>query len=151
MANWPLKRETEPLVLLHVMPLERLGIAAIFRAAGGVSHLADGRPARVLAHQALGLAAMIQPKDLVHATQILEGIDQLVAARVVGGDAGRKLTPVLNVLEHPGDQPRNGFGPLFRAKRTLPPAAQVIDRGHTALVEQIAHRREGLAVRWVAN
>ena len=41
--------EAEPLPLAAVMPLERLGVAAVVGAAGGVADVADGGPARVLA------------------------------------------------------------------------------------------------------
>ena len=38
--------EGEPLPLAAVMPLERLGVAAVVGAAGGVADVADGGPAR---------------------------------------------------------------------------------------------------------
>ena len=38
--------EGEPLPLAAVLPLERLGVAAVVGAAGGVADVADGRPAR---------------------------------------------------------------------------------------------------------
>ncbi len=56
--------EAEPLVLLQVVPLERLGVAAVFGAAGGVADVADGGPAGVLRHQAFVLAAMAQAEKL---------------------------------------------------------------------------------------
>ena len=42
--------EGEPLPLAAVAPLERLGVAAAGRAAGGVADVADGGPAGVLLH-----------------------------------------------------------------------------------------------------
>jgi hypothetical protein len=52
------KPEREPLPLLNMVPLERLGVAAVLCPAGGVADVPDRRPAGVLPHQALGLAAM---------------------------------------------------------------------------------------------
>ena len=71
----PIERETEPLVLLDVVALERLGVAAIVLAAGGVAHVADGRPAGILLHQALVLAAMVQAKDFADVPHFLVGVD----------------------------------------------------------------------------
>ena len=58
--------EAEPLLLLHVVPLERLGVAAVVAAAGGVADMADGGPAGVAPHQAFGLAAVAEAKNLAH-------------------------------------------------------------------------------------
>ena len=74
--------EAEPLVLLQMVPLERLGVAAVVRAAGGVANVADRRPAGVLRHQALGLAAMAEPKDFADAAHLLVGVEELLALRV---------------------------------------------------------------------
>ena len=131
--------KAEPLVLLHVVPLERLGIAAVFGPAGGIPHLADCRPAGILAHQAFELAAMAEPKHLADAAQILVGIEQLVAARIVGGEPGRKLAAILNIEQHPRNEPRNFLGTLVRTERACAPARQVINRGYTAFVKQVTH------------
>ncbi len=71
----PIEGETEPLVLLDMLPLEGLGAAAIVGAAGGVADVADGGPARVFLHQALVLAAMVEPKNLADIPQFLVGVD----------------------------------------------------------------------------
>ncbi len=131
--------EAEPLVLLHVLPLERLGVAAVFGPAGGVTHLADGGTAGVFAHQALRLAAMAEPEHFADAAQVLEGVDELVAVGIVRGHAGRQLAAILDVEQHAGQQPRHLLGPLLGTQRAAPAAGQVVDRRDATLVQQIAH------------
>ena len=63
------------------MPLERLGVAAVVAAAGGVPHVADRRPAGVLPHQAFGLAAVAEAKHLAHRAELAVRVDELVAVR----------------------------------------------------------------------
>ena len=74
--------EAEPLSFCSVMPLERLGVAAVVGAAGGVADMADGRPAGVFLHQAFVLAAMVEPEHLDDAPQLFVRVDHLVAVRV---------------------------------------------------------------------
>ena len=45
----PVEAEAEPLVLLQMVPLERLGVAEVVLAAGGVAHVPDRRPAGAVA------------------------------------------------------------------------------------------------------
>ena len=60
--------EAEPLVFLDVMPLERLGIAAVVLAAGGVTHMPNGCSAGILLHQTLVLTPVTEAKNLAHPT-----------------------------------------------------------------------------------
>ena len=136
----PVEGEAEPLVLLDVVPLEGLGRAAVVLAAGGVADVADRRPAGVVLHQALELAAMAQAKDLAHVAQVLVGVDQLVSAGRVGRDAGRQLAAVLNVQQHPRHQPGNLLRPLLGAQRAYAPIGQMIDRRYAAFLAKLAHR-----------
>ncbi len=72
----PVEGEAEPLVLLDVVAFEGLGVAAVVLAAGGVADVSDRRPARILLHQALELAAMAEAEDLAHAAHVLVGVDE---------------------------------------------------------------------------
>ena len=108
--------EAEPFVLLQMVPLERLGVTAVFGAAGGIAHVADGRPAGVLLHQAFVLAAMVHAENFADAAHVFVRVQQLLAVGVERGHAGRKLAAVLNVQQHPRHQPRNFVGPLLRAQ-----------------------------------
>ena len=143
MANWPLKAKAEPLVLLDMMPLERLGVAAVVGPAGGVADVADGGHADVLLHQRFILAAVVEAKNLGDRADFLMGIDQLLAMRIEGGHARGKLPAVLHVQQHPRHQPRDFVGALLGAQRAEPPPGQMVDRGNTAFVVQVvAHRIE---------
>jgi hypothetical protein len=66
-------------------------------------------------------------------------VDQLVALGVVGGDAGRQLTPVLNILQHSRKQPAGGLRPVLAAERADLITWQMIDGGDAALVVYFAH------------
>ena len=101
--------------------------------------MADRRPAGVLRHDALGLAAMAEPKHLADAAQPAVGFEQLLPVGVVAGHAGRELAAVLDVQQHPRNQPRDFVRPLRRAERTRLAARQMIDGGHAALVVQVGH------------
>ena len=56
LASWPLKAKANHFHLQPCCALERLGVAAVVAAAGGVADVADGGPAGVLLHDALELA-----------------------------------------------------------------------------------------------
>ena len=135
----PVEGEAEPLVLLDVVALERLGVAAIVLAAGGIADVPDGRPAGVLLHQVFVLAAMVQSKDLADVPHFLVGVDQLVAIGIVGGHAGGQLAAILDVQEHPRHEPGDFLGPLLGTQRADAPARQVIDSGDAAFFVEIAH------------
>ncbi len=70
--------DAEPLPLFDVVPLEGLGVAAVVVAAGGVADVPDRGPAGVLVHEALGLAAVVEPKRLDDAADLLVGVENLL-------------------------------------------------------------------------
>src|SRR5436853_7221610 len=63
--------KAEPFPLAAVVPLERLGIAAVVGAASGVADVANRRPAGVLPHTGLALRGMVQAKRLDDAAELL--------------------------------------------------------------------------------
>ena len=103
--------------------------------------MADGRPAGVLLHQALVLAAMAQAEDLADGADVLVGVDQLVAVRdcrwscrrPVGRGSGCPAASAACSRE-------TSLRPLLGTQRADAPARQMVDRGHAAFVVQFAHR-----------
>ena len=75
--------ECEPLVLLDVVPLERLSVSAIIAATCGVPHVTNGRHTGVLVHQGRCLFLMVEVEDLGDGADILVRIDQLRMTRSV--------------------------------------------------------------------
>src|SRR5439155_3980208 len=71
------EREAEPFPLAAVMPLERLSVAAVVRAAGGVANVANGRPTRVLLHDAVVFGLVIEAEGLDDRPDLPEGVDDL--------------------------------------------------------------------------
>ena len=136
----PVEAEGKPFPLLDVRPFERLGIASVVRAAGGVPDMADRRPAGVLLHQTLVLAPMAHPENLAHASHVLVGGEQLGPLGIPGGQASRELAAVLDVEEHSRDQPRHLLLPLGRTQGTRLGTGQVINGRQAALMTQVAHR-----------
>ena len=130
--------EGKPLVLLNVLPLERLGVPAIVGPAGGVPHVADGRHARVLVHQGRGLSLMVQMKDLGDGPDILVRVEQLRMARPVDRQAGRKLAAILNLQQQSWNVPRDLRGITLRCQPVCGPR-QMVDRGNPTFVKQIGH------------
>ena len=98
------------------MPLERLGVAAVVGAAGGVADVADGGPAGVLAHDAFVLGLMVEAKRLDDGADLLVGVEEFFAVGIEGGEAGGELAAVLQVEEHPRHQPRDLLGPGQRGQ-----------------------------------
>ena len=146
----PVEPEGEPLPLLDVRPLQRLGIAAILGTAGGVADVADGGPTGVLRHQSLVLAAVAEAKHLADAAHILDRGEQLAAVRIPDGHPGRELAAVLDVEEHPRHETRHLLRPLGRAQVAgigAIAAWQVVDGYQPALVMQFAqaHAPEGVS------
>ena len=135
----PVKGEAKPLVLLDVMAFERLGVAAIVLAAGGVADVTDGRPTGVLLHQVFVLAPVVEAKDLAHVPHFLVGVDELVSIGIIGGHAGGQLAAVLDVQEHPRHEPRDFFGTLLGTQRADAPVRQMIDSHNAAFFVEIAH------------
>ena len=133
--------ETEPLVFFDVVAFEGLGVTAVVGAAGGVAHVPDGRPAGVFPHDRLALVAVAEAEDLVDVAHVFIGVDDLLSAGIIRGDAGGKLAAVLNVQQHAGHQPGNLFRPLLGTQGTFAPAGQMIDRRHSAFFVQVAHKK----------
>lgn len=91
--------EAEPLRLLNVMPLERLGIAAVILATGRVADMSNrGRPS-IFGHQGLEVLTLIKLKDLGHRPDFLVRVNSLIAIRTVGRHASRELPAVLDIQE----------------------------------------------------
>ena len=67
--------ETEPLMLLQVVTLERLRITAVILATGGVSHVPDRSTSRVLAHQTFALPGMRKSKDFTNRPHFFVCVD----------------------------------------------------------------------------
>jgi hypothetical protein len=74
--------------VLQMVSFEELRETAVVTSAGGVTHVANGCSAGVLAHQTVGFAAMIKSKRLIDRTQFAISVDQLIAMRTVGGHPG---------------------------------------------------------------
>src|SRR5207237_9374523 len=103
-------------------------------AAGGVADVADGGPPGKFAHDAFELRLMVEAEGLDDRADLLEGVEDLVAAGIVGGEASRQLTAVLQVEQDPWHQGRAVVRPLsgreFRRLRTI----EMVDRGDATLV-----------------
>ena len=121
------------------MALERLGVAAVVGAAGGVADVADGGPAGVLLHDAVVLGLVVEAKRLDDGADLLVGVEELVAIGIVGGHAGGELAAVLHVEQHPRHQPRTCSGPAGGQRRGRG-AVEMINRRDAAFVVQFGHR-----------
>ena len=97
--------EGEPLGLAAVLALERLGVAAVGAAAGGVADVTDRRRAVDALHDGLELVAMVEPEGLGDGAQFLVGPEQGVAVGLVAAHPRGELAAVLHVQQHPRDQP----------------------------------------------
>ena len=97
--------EGEPLGLAAMVALERLGVASIVAAAGGVADVADGDRAVDRLHDRLELVAMIEAERLGDRAHFLVGIDERAAVGAKAGHAGGELAAVLHVEQHPRHQP----------------------------------------------
>ncbi len=133
--------EAEPLVLLHVLPLERLGVAAVFGAAGGVADMADRRPAGMVLHQAFVLAPVAHAKDFADAAHLLVGVDQLVAQSglnvVMPAESWPRFwmsSSIRGMSRETSSGPCSGQSGLDLAAR------QVIDGRDAAFVKKLTHR-----------
>src|SRR5262249_10184090 len=81
--------DAEPFPLAAVLPRERLSIAAVVRSAGRVAHVANGGAAPVLAHDALVLGLVVHAEGFDDRSNLLVGIEEFLAMRVVRAEAGR--------------------------------------------------------------
>src|SRR5262249_29557667 len=76
--------QPKPFPFAAVLPFERLGVAQVVGAAGCVTHMADGGAAGVLAHDIVVFRMMIEAEGLDHGADLLVGIENALAARIVG-------------------------------------------------------------------
>ena len=84
------EREGKPLGLAAVVALERLGVASVVAAAGGVAHVADRHRAVHPLHDRLELLAMIEPEGLGDRAHFLVGLDERIAVRAKAGSCRRR-------------------------------------------------------------
>ena len=136
----PVEGEAEPLAFFDVPVFERLGVAAVLLAAGGVAHVADRGRAGVPPHDRLELGAVVEPKHLADRPHVFPFHQQLVAVRIVGRHAGGQLAPVLHVDQHAGDHPRGGTRSVPRDQAAGPLVGEMVDGGQTTLVEEFRHQ-----------
>src|SRR5262249_13433190 len=99
----------------------------------------DGRPAGVLAHDAFVLGLVVEAKRLDDGADLLEGVQQLLAAGGEGGEAGRELAAILQIEQQPRHEPRYLLrsGPWGQPRRLG--TGQMVNRGYAALVVQFVH------------
>src|SRR5262249_5068769 len=90
---------TKPFPFTAMMALERLSVTAIIGAAGSIADMADGRTPSVLLHDAVVLGQVVEAESLDDGADLLVSIENLLAAGVVGAEAGGKLAAVLKVQE----------------------------------------------------
>ena len=138
------EREAEPLVLLQMMPLERLSVAAVVRPAGGVADVTDARATGVLVHQLVALQPMGQAENFGDGADLLVSVDQLIAVGIVGRDARRQLSAILDVQQHAGQQARYLVGTRLRTEWASGHIRQMIDRGDAAFVMEFAHAPDSM-------
>ena len=132
--------EGEPLGLAAVLALERLGVAPLGAAAGGVADVADGGGAVVPLHDRLELVPMVEAERLGHRPQLLVGLQERTASGMIAGHPRGELAPVLHVEQHPGDQPGHAVAvPRDRGQRGDRCAVGMEDGRHATLVVQFAH------------
>ena len=80
----------KPLPLIEVMILERLRVAFVVGAAGGVTDVPDRNRATVLLHQIGGFGFVRESEDFLDTAKLAVGVDQLpvLCFRMVAGDTG---------------------------------------------------------------
>ena len=79
--------EREPLRLAAVVALERLGVATVTAAAGGIADVADRRRPVHPLHDRLELRAVVEPERLGHRADFLVRPDQRTAVGTIAGHA----------------------------------------------------------------
>ena len=131
--------ETEPLALLDVVSLKRLGVAAVVFAASRIAHMANRGMSRILPHQLFVRLLAVEVKHLRHGPHFFVGVDQLVPLLIEGGEPGSQLATVLDVNQHSGDEATGGIRISPRDQRTDLVAEPVIDRHNATLVSQLRH------------
>src|SRR5262245_20586171 len=119
--------------------IERLGVAAVVGAAGGVAHVTDGRPAIVLAHDALILRLVIQPERLDDGADLLVRVENLAAARVERSETRRKLPAILQVQKNARHQPRDAVGASYGRQPGGRWTIEMVNRRNAAFVVKLVH------------
>src|SRR5437667_10091255 len=101
--------------------------------------MADGCPAHVLLHNAVVLGLVVEAEGLDDRPNLLKRVDDLFAARVVGGEPRRQLAAVLQVQEHSRHQPRDLV--CSRQRRQLRGAGTIkmIKRRNAAFMMEFVH------------
>jgi len=133
--------KAKPLSLVDVTAFKRLSVVTIVLARGGVSRMTNGRTPGQVLHQGLRLLAVIQTKDLGDAPNLFSIQQNRRSIGIVGRHPGGELSAVLDVQQHPGEQPGDLSGPMLGAHGTATAPGKVIDRRNTALVVQFGHER----------
>ncbi len=131
--------KTEPLSLVDVLAFKRLCVAAIVLTAGGIPDVPDRGPAGQVTHQGFGLGTMIEPKDFGHGADILAGLQQRRPIGIERRHPGGQLTTILDIQQHPRQQPRNVARSIVGAHWTAATAGQVINSSNTTFVMDFAH------------
>src|SRR5439155_5944920 len=127
---------------------ERLGVAAVILAAGGVPDVPDRRQPGVLAHQLFEVLLLVEVKHLGDGADLFVRVDELISLAVERGHAGGQLSPVLNIQQQSRDQARCLPQPLLGGQVATTPIGKVINRRDAALVMQVRHRRK---LRWTES
>ena len=96
------------------------------------------RPAYSL-HDAVVLGLVVEAERLDDRADLLVGVEELFAARVVGGEAGGELAAVLQVEQHPRHQPGDLLGPGEGGQARRLCLRKMVDRGDPAFVVQFVH------------
>ncbi len=132
--------KAEPLQFFDVPPLERLGVAAPFFAAGRIAHVTDGGRPGALVHDRFKFCPVVEPKDFAHGADAFPFHEQFVAVRMEGRQAGRQLAPVLHIHKHSRDQPGGRAGRMSRQETAGPLVGEMVDGCQAALVMEIGHQ-----------
>jgi len=140
------KRDGEPLPLALVIALERLGERLRFRAGGGITDVADGRPTLVIGHDFGVLRALAGAKRFGNGADGAIRVEELPADGVVSAKPRGELAAVLQIEQQPRHKSRRGFGRDFLKQRRCGGARKVINgRDSTLMLQQfhVNHLGEG--------
>src|SRR5438132_5326079 len=101
--------------------------------------MADGRSPHVLLHDAVVLGLVVEAERLDDRADLLKGVDDLFAARVIGGEPRRQLAAVLQVQEHSRHQPRDLVRSRQRRQLRGAGTIQMINRRNAAFMMEFVH------------
>ena len=136
------ERQAEALPQPAVLPLERLGVADIVLAAGGIAGVPDGGAPGIVPHDRLIFPYVRHAEGFDNGAEVLERVDNLRPIRVVCADSSSKLAPVLQVQQHARHQRSHVFNGVLLALVSVSwRLIQPVQRRHTAFMADIvAHR-----------